>query len=825
MGSLHQFAFSFGGNIAQANGAGGGVPSPTGMPPATQPVLPAHSLAEAFEDGEPDLFRVLRWDYGLVETLYGRDAERQAILEWARSPTQAATVRLVTGEGGAGKTRLAATVARELRAEGWTAGFLPRSEAVLFDVDPPGLFLILDYPEEQPVRTHALLARLADWQDGPYPIRLLLLSRRSAQAWEREAEVMEGRFARQAVAVPDSLAQADALGLIKEAVGNFAQEAGCALPDLSTAADWLARSPENALPLFAAAAAVHAVLAPDDPFGLGGGDLLRDLARRERRRVHHASKAVGLGDAGLERLLALAVLADGLAPPAIRELVSAGAAQAPAGDVVDLLSGTSWWRDGRLAPLQPDRPAAAFVDLALFPKALPVGHDRLPDWLFPALRDGAATLGDRLSRIFYDLAALERTAHGSHPLDVCLAEMLRRDPTRAAAFEVTVKQRAPHWAAGFGAAVLSVLADQAANPEDRARLLGNLSVHLSDLGEREAALAATQEAVELHRALADLEPDAFTSHLARSLTNLGVDLSALGRREEALAATQEAVELRRALADAHPDVFTPDLARSLINLGGDLADLGLQEEALAVTQEATEHFRDLARDRPDAFTHNLAVSLNNLGKMLSDVGRHEAALAAIQEAVQLYRNLTDTHPDAFTHHLARSLNNLGNALSAVGQREEALSVTQEAVEFRRALARARPEAFSADLAASLNNLGIRLSGVGRSEEALAAAREAVELCRGLARTRPDVSTPDLVRSLTNLGNRLWGLGRRKEALAATEEAVRSLRPFFLRNSAAFASLMATVVGNYREVFNATGRSVDEDLLGPIVEILDADAPD
>jgi hypothetical protein len=50
--------------------------------------------------------------------------------------------------------------------------------------------------------------------------------------------------------------------------------------------------------------------------------------------------------------------------------------------------------------------------------------------------------------------------------------------------------------------------------------------------------------------------------------------SALGQREAALASTQEAVEHYRGLAKARPDAFLPDLAMSLNNLGTMQSDLG-----------------------------------------------------------------------------------------------------------------------------------------------------------------------------------------------------------------------------------------------------------
>ena len=46
-------------------------------------------------------------------------------------------------------------------------------------------------------------------------------------------------------------------------------------------------------------------------------------------------------------------------------------------------------------------------------------------------------------------------------------------------------------------------------------------------------------------------------------------MSELGRREDALAAAQEAIDIYRRLAAERPDAFLPDLAMSLNNLGAD----------------------------------------------------------------------------------------------------------------------------------------------------------------------------------------------------------------------------------------------------------------
>ncbi|MGQ9494610.1 MAG: tetratricopeptide repeat protein, partial [Anaerolineae bacterium] len=58
-----------------------------------------------------------------------------------------------------------------------------------------------------------------------------------------------------------------------------------------------------------------------------------------------------------------------------------------------------------------------------------------------------------------------------------------------------------------------------------------------------------------YRALAQANPQAFLPDLAGSLNNLGNVLSNVGRREEALAAYEEAVRTLQPFFQAHPQAF------------------------------------------------------------------------------------------------------------------------------------------------------------------------------------------------------------------------------------------------------------------------------
>ena len=84
----------------------------------------------------------------------------------------------------------------------------------------------------------------------------------------------------------------------------------------------------------------------------------------------------------------------------------------------------------------------------------------------------------------------------------------------------------------------------------RARALINLGSFLSDVGQKQEALAPTEEAVRILRQVEGSQPDA-RRFLAIALTNLGSFYSNLGRRQEALAPTEEAVKIRRELANTN----------------------------------------------------------------------------------------------------------------------------------------------------------------------------------------------------------------------------------------------------------------------------------
>jgi tetratricopeptide (TPR) repeat protein len=119
-----------------------------------------------------------------------------------------------------------------------------------------------------------------------------------------------------------------------------------------------------------------------------------------------------------------------------------------------------------------------------------------------------------------------------------------------------------------------------------------------DAQDRDGALKATREAVDICRELAVNQPEAFMPQLAASLDSLGMVLSKTVDLDGALKATREAIDIRRELAKTWPESFIPQLAASLHRLGTVLSEAGDRDRALQATREAVNIRRKLVERWP-----------------------------------------------------------------------------------------------------------------------------------------------------------------------------------------------------------------------------------
>jgi tetratricopeptide (TPR) repeat protein len=786
----------------------------------------------------------------------GREPELAALAEWRDGPVTGASVRLVHGPGGQGKTRLAAEFAEQSAAAGWSVAVARhRSEIAAagrgdahLAVRAPGLMLMVDYAERWPladlitlIDQHHRAARTA--------LRVLLLAR-PTDWWPslthqlNKLDVAEAAALALPPLVPDP---AHREAMFAKARDRFADVLHVPDPhripspaDLGQDAYGLVLTLHMAA-LAAVDAAAHATSAPTDPAGLSVYLLGRE--REHWTAVHHHGQGpIATPPRVMARTVYTATLVGPLDHRTAVEVLRRTDPDARDHNLGQILTDQAVCYPPAdaatvLEPLYPDRLGEDFIAL------LTPGHHSdypadpwtadIPAALLQSVTRPTQPLGNA------DTAALpprgEAPAWTRQALTV-LIEAAHRWPHLANRQLYPLLEQQPDLAIDAGGAALAGLATiddvpirllekieallpahrhvdldigiatltrrlathrlaAATDPAEQAGLHHDLGWRLGQAGQHQAALAAIGEAVGIRRRLAADNPAAFEPGLATSLATLSSTLSELGQREEALGAVGEVVDIRLRLATDKPGEYELDLARSLSNLGAVLTELGRSMEALAATREAVVIIRRLAPGDPDTCNPDLAASLSNLSVLLSAVGLRDEALAAVGEAVSIHRRLAAGNPAAFEPDLAASIDNLGIMLRSLARHAEALAAVGEAVGIHRRLAAGNPAAFEPDLAASIDNLGAMLNTLGRHEKALAATAEAVDIWRRLAPSNPAAFEPRLAASVDNLGIMLWNAGRHEESLAAHGEAVDVYRRLTASDRTTFEPDFAAALSN------------------------------
>ncbi len=240
---------------------------------------------------------LLRADAGVVP-FHGREHEVADFLEWSDNGRPLA-VRLLTGEGGMGKTRLAIEIARILAGRGWQSGFVPRSLAgpatwwsrVRHEGSP--VFMVVDYAEHEAQTLLPLLRECL--RRRAERVRFLLLARNAFDWWDELLEagdevgdLLQGPAT--AVRSLGPLASSDEARqkTFRVAVEKFANardrpKPGGPLPNLSPR-------------YFSRVLLIHiaALAAIDGVVVRGEGGLLAYLLRRERRFWRERGQKLGL---------------------------------------------------------------------------------------------------------------------------------------------------------------------------------------------------------------------------------------------------------------------------------------------------------------------------------------------------------------------------------------------------------------------------------------------------------------------------------------------------------------------------------------------------
>lgn len=234
-----------------------------------------------------------------------------------------------------------------------------------------------------------------------------------------------------------------------------------------------------------------------------------------------------------------------------------------------------------------------------------------------------------------------------------------------------------------------------------------------------------------------------------------------------------------------------DEAEALKRLSHYLADSGQRRRAHEHAWEAVHKFRSLVRVSPD-HRLDLAHALSNLGVRLYEIGHPAESLDPTRECVEIYEQLREATPDRWHHvYLANALSNRAACLRATGRWREGLQAAQSAYDLvhddlpasgqERGVqddedlrTRRTPNLDTAVRAAqayAARTLARQYAAAGLLDGARQAAEEACDTYGALSRSHSRRWIRDYAQSLTILGRRYSQLASWTCSLQAHADAV------------------------------------------------------
>ncbi|QNP70292.1 tetratricopeptide repeat protein [Streptomyces roseirectus] len=682
----------------------------------------------------------------------GRTELLDALTSWC-ADGDGVRLALLTGAGGAGKSRVARELGHRLAARRHAVVHLARGAVPdgLFAATTAPVLVVVDYAESRVEQTGALLDVLARRRPG-VALRVLLIARARGRWWDElraagpEAADLAENARHWSITGTESLG-VDARDAFRTAVEDLARGvAALGLPVPARAGAEPARPPRTVLEIHMAALA--SLLAPS------AGTAAQDtLLRHEAAYWRSASQEAPLHLLG-EAALRNAVVTATLVGPVPRARAHALLARVPrVGDQPEAvrLAVADWLRD--LYP-RPEGGDAHWGSLEPDPLGEYLVGTRVADEPEIFLRLVDALDNEEMVNA---LLVLSRAATRAQGLPDVLRAAVRTAPGLLAPRLLGAVRRSAE--PGLLVDALEVILEEGLLPDRRLRELAGRMPLLSQ--------ALVSWSVRLQQMLVDQREEGSPQSRAGSLHNLAGRLVAAGRHEEALATTASAL----ALLDGVPDA--PAWLRGLL-LGQRsrlLNSLGRPQEAVTEGERALRELSGWPREEdPDTGTEAVAATLNNLSYGLAGCGRLDEALARARESVALRRELSGRHPELLPS-LARSLSTLSRHQHRAGDLRAALGTAEESLSVRRTAADQEPDAYLVELASTLDHLVQILAGLDDVPALLEAAREARSVRRTLARVRPEAHLADHVEILLVVAELTEGA----ESLEAADEAVTAAR--------------------------------------------------
>lgn len=742
------------------------VPTPVAASETTSVLeMPIPKWQRGFSDS-----RLLQAEEAVLPFVAEREPFLHEQMTWAQQTDYIIAVRLLTGSGGAGKTRLAIELCQRLQKQGWQTGFLPSEQGTikhmlsqLHKVLQPCL-LVIDYAETRQTELLQFIKLLIDNADSMPRVRILLLARDGGEWWDALSSkdaTCEALLAGSATTGPYPLpklhdSHTSRMAVYQNAMQVLADKLQLAaqpcLPNLT--------DEQYSHPLFVQMAALLALRGAQP----GSAEAVaRAFIGHERRYWKKALAELVIDDADsyedhAELLLILATLLNEI--PLRQD-----------GETLWLQAGGDKliYRKiyGPMAMVYPGK--QGMVGLR-------------PDLLGEALV--AKGLLDERGQKLLDTILGQKQARLRRSALTVLARILLHRPAVAEVVETVLVRNFVNCATDFVAVLTETKGPLARSvehayrqltPQLQSQAFGLLEPHLEALSLPLVDLAVlvwqTRLTAIKRKCSAAPNQEKAMAEMSYVLNRLSIAFSRRGNAEDAAETARQALDINAKLVQTKPERYQAKWALSLSNYATQLAGLGQLGQAAEKALQALNIREKLWRAQPQHFAEDWAGSLNNYANYLSELGQTELAAEKALQALQIHATLAQTDPERHQADWAMSLDNYASLLSELGEAELAAEKTLLALNIREKLAQAKPERYQADWAASLNNYAIRLSELGEVALAADKARQALEINKKLASEKPERYQADWAMSLSNYAGHLSDLG---QAAPAAEHAQQAL---------------------------------------------------
>ncbi len=746
---------------------------------------------------------LLRPEYGVV-AFRGRSEELVLLEQWL-SETTATSVMLMTGPGGAGKSRLAFELCKRLRADGWIAGLLRRDTSEeqlrrLARISSP-LLVVVDDVESRGVAVATLLEAFAQAEGSP--LRLLLLAREMGDWWERlrlrarecdDASSALVEAMRMRLSALDTTKHArraafvDALRTFARYVDNADDGALDASLDALDLTDAIF---DNALVLHMTALSMLLSTRATSTEPPVRDELIETMLEREADYWMQTSRDAGLMIDGVvqQRSIGVATLVSAHSEREASELLRAVPDLAdashqerrrvarwlrdlyPPGDEVGADAGeaeTARW----FSPLQPDLLGEALVARVL------------PDVLDDAV-ETSSIIDGLLARITQThavelLSTLNRSARDHHSAEQALRRCLQ---TRFASLWRPAIDAAQRTGDPLASLLAHALIDSPM-PQEAREILAEIPRQTMTLRKLAFVAAAqanigVQQAIRAARAADPSKPPptSLLVEMANTIAEHSRRMADVGQIELALDEAENAVKLWRILRsdEGQPELAGHyDLAGALTSLASQLANDGQHERAEQEINEAVTLYEELIELDPAYWEGDLAHALQTRSAILRARGSLRKALDDIREAVRIWDELADRHPGEYLPELADTSRELVETLLELVPEdpeyfEEAGDEGKRSLELSYRLAERDPLQYRVNVALILRVLARGYAIAGETTQALDLIDRELNTWSELEEAQPGVLVHERARTLTAMAQQLLLIGRDDlSAIAATE---------------------------------------------------------